>query len=253
MKATLSAARPEYIYVKKDPSKIKLRVLFEKESENKEDLLVKINSDGWQDSLCHRISGAEYDRITGKPYEIEFSTLDRKFESVGDLEIRFALADNGYYSNHDYKILRSDSLYDILAPEELKVYNVSGEDLPFWLSVYQNTCRTAFKADEMKVMAVLAKFANVKEVDFSEPYLEMTWNLYSEAGELMGSQSSDFETDSESVFPFARFWKFEDRNWHPGDYKLELKWFDTTLLSAIVKITDANNIGKYDLTHLSTI
>ena len=242
----VSCEADRYLHVKNDPSKIKVRILFDEECENNEDLLVEVKSYGWPCSLKYTIPGAEFDSIKGKPYEIELNTLGMEIESLETFYVKISPVDCSYFIDQVYTILRFDSPHEILDLQALKIYNVSGKDLLFWSSISDKPSQTAFRAEDMEVMSVLGQFKNVQNLDFEAKNTVMTWNLYSEIGILLDSQTSDFDYSNDCVNTFAKFGEFNDNKWKPGNYKIELKWFDETMLSAIVNIGDRDNSSEYD-------
>lgn len=234
----------EYLRILKDPARLKVRILFDQEFEAKSDINIEIRCLGWAYPIRHTITAEEFEQIKGTPYELEFDLSGRECQGFKYMFMDIKTADGEHNKEFSRKILRFNTPYDILDVQGLSLYNTPMFDDSYFSPNEPN--RTAFKAETLSGLTALCRFKNVHNQDFINREPSMDWNLYSETGVLLESISASFNEMHNSFNAFAKFGEFNKYSWEKGNYRIELRWFDETLLSAIVNIGETDNVSEYD-------
>ena len=233
-----------YLRILSDPSRLKVRILFVEEFEPKSDINVKIWSSGWGFPLRHTITAEEFERTKGNVHEIEFDLIGREFQNFKDLDMDIKTADDQCSKNFCLKVLRFNNPYDILDVQSLSLYNTPAFEDPYFPANEPN--RTAFNAETLGGLSAICRFKNVTSLDFINSETVMMWNLYGETGVLLESIPASFNEMYNTFNATAKFGEFNEYSWDKGCYRIELAWFEETLLSAIVNVGDTDNVSEYD-------
>ena len=234
----------KYLRILSDPSRLKVRILFSNEFEPKTDINIKLWSTGWGFPLRHTITAEEFERTNGTVHEIEFDLIGRELQNFKDLDMNIQTADEKYRKNFCIQVLRFNTPYEILDLQSLNLFSTSAFDEPFFSANEAN--RTAFNAETLNGLSALCRFKNVRGLDFIKNETVMEWNLYGETGVLLESNPAVFSEMQDSVNASVKFGEFNNYNWEKGSYRIELTWFEETMLSAVFIVGDTDNVSEYD-------
>ena len=238
----VSSEAGEFIRILKEPTKLRTRILFDSDWENEEDIQIMVRAMGWHYPIRFTLTSEEIKEADGKPIERVFLLSGRELENFKLLYMEMNTASGNQRKSFDYTVVRFNSPYDILDLQGLYLYNLLPDSDPY---DYSAPSRTAFKAESLKTLSVLCKFTNVHDLNFLGQQTEMIWNLYSATGVLLETFTSDF-SNTETFNALAKFGEFNDYVWEKGEYRLELKWFQETMLSALFKVGDQDIANEYD-------
>ena len=253
---------PGCIFYRDCPDKFMLTVKFDDRFKPTDDIAISIRTSKDEDPCASEVirQGTISDALC-KEFTLEFdSTITEQGSKASDIYVRIHYAGTDPDPDSDSEF-DNDPCYEahytavsFEAPEEF--INVQGlhlfstdcdvDDASLLERAYQEMPHTIFAEDDLKNLAVVCKFRNLKHIGSFESKSAMTWMLYDDTGRMICSKPSRFGKIDVTDAAFVGFDRKQIGGWRKGSYRLELQWLGHTLLSAVFKVSDRGLSSEYD-------
>ena len=151
-----------------------------------------------------------------------------------------------------------DSPDDYIQIESLHLFSssVSSTDFNILPSALQSMPHTIFAEKDLDNLVAVCRYR--KRKDFYEIYEEIppAWHLYDQTGRFVHSARCQIDEINDAKYLYGGFDKSAVGGWQLGTYRIELKWGEHSLLSAVFKVSELSLQSEYDIDqikHKSTV
>lgn len=142
-----------------------------------------------------------------------------------------------------------DSPDDYIQIESLHLFSssVSSTDYNILLSALQSMPHTIFAEKDLDNLVAVCRYR--KRKDFYEIYEEVppAWHLYDQTGRFVDSARCQIDEINDVKYLYGGFDKSAVGGWQLGTYRIELKWGEHSLLSAVFKVSELSLQSEYDI------
>ena len=142
-----------------------------------------------------------------------------------------------------------DSPDDYIQIESLHLFSssVSSTDYNILPSALQSMPHTIFAEKDLDNLVAVCRYR--KRKDFYEIYEEVppAWHLYDQTGRFVHSARCQIDEINDVKYLYGGFDKSAVGGWQLGTYRIELKWGEHSLLSAVFKVSELSLQSEYDI------
>lgn len=176
-----------------------------------------------------------------KKEEDQVSSADTDFDILLDEFIKKDLED--LTEKHEDKVGDPFDYFEVVG---LNLYNINNDndDNDRCLDDLSSLPKTSFAADKLKMLSVIGKLKKIKNINPTEN--SFIWFIYDQTGRMVDMHYGKVENVQNEIWICAAFGDFCGQNWSKGTYRLELKWKEEAVISAIFNVGEIDLASDYD-------